>query len=235
MRVEPVPSVTSDRSMVVDRATLVSMGADVTGERATTADADGVRGADGVVTGSSVAGSDGGGSIESGAIDSGAIDSGVNERASKDSGSNDSGSNDFSPVVLFDGVCNLCNAAVRFIIDRDPKGTMRFASLQSDVGQELVARHATQLDSASLPSPDNDAPPTLLLVEDGRIYARSTAALRIARRLNGLWPVFGAFLAVPRSVRDPVYDFVANRRYRWFGRTDACRLPTKEEAGRFLG
>jgi len=216
--------------MVVDRATLVFMGADVTGERATTADADGVRGAAGVVTGSSVAGSDDGGSVESGAMGSGA-----NDRASKDSGSKDSGSNELSPIVLFDGVCNLCNAAVRFIIDRDPKGAMRFASLQSDVGQELVARHAAQLDSASLPSPGDDAPPTLLLVEDGRIYARSTAALRIARRLNGLWPVFGAFLAVPRSVRDPVYDFVANRRYRWFGKTDACRLPTKEEAGRFLG
>ena len=139
------------------------------------------------------------------------------------------------PIVLFDGVCNLCNAAVRFIIDRDSNGTMRFASLQSDVGQALVAQHATQLDAESLPSPDDDAPPTLLLVEDGRIYARSTAALRIARRLNGLWPVFGAFLAVPRFLRDPAYDFVANRRYRWFGKTDACRLPTPEEAGRFLG
>jgi len=139
------------------------------------------------------------------------------------------------PIVLFDGVCNLCNAAVRFIIDRDSNGTMRFASLQSDVGQALVAQHAAQLDAGSLPSPDDDAPPTLLLVEDGRIYARSTAALRIARRLNGLWPVFGAFLAMPAFLRDPFYEFVANRRYRWFGKTDACRLPTKEEAGRFLG
>lgn len=139
------------------------------------------------------------------------------------------------PIVLFDGVCNLCNAAVRFIIDRDPMAAMRFASLQSEVGQALIARHAAQLDAGSLPSPDAGAPPTLLLVEDGRIYARSTAALRIARRLNGPWPVFAAFLAVPRFVRDPVYDFVANRRYRWFGKTDACRLPTKEEAGRFLG
>jgi len=139
------------------------------------------------------------------------------------------------PIVLFDGVCNLCNAAVRFIIDRDPRGTMRFASLQSEVGQALVAQHAAQLDPGSMPSRADDAPPTLLLVEDGCIYARSTAALRIARRLNWPWPVLGVFLAVPRLVRDPVYDFVANRRYRWFGKTDACRLPTKEEAGRFLG
>jgi len=128
------------------------------------------------------------------------------------------------PTVLFDGVCNLCNAAVLFVIDRDPAGYFRFAALQSDEGQRLLAEHGHRAPDLS----------SVLLVDGGRVYARSTAALRVARRLTGLWPLLYVFLAVPRPVRDAVYDWVARNRYRWFGRQDACRVPTPELRQRFL-
>jgi predicted DCC family thiol-disulfide oxidoreductase YuxK len=127
-------------------------------------------------------------------------------------------------TVLFDGVCNLCNGAVNFIIDRDPSGYFRFAPLQSDVAERLLAE--TDAADATLD--------TIVLVEDGTAYVRSTAALRIARRLSGPWPLFYAFLAVPRPLRDAVYDWVAAHRYRWFGRREQCRVPTPDLKARFL-
>ena len=134
---------------------------------------------------------------------------------------------DGHPVVLFDGVCNLCNAAVNFIIDRDPRGVFRFAALQSAFGERELAR-------LGIPPPAGD-PETILLVENGRVHARSTAALRISRRLSGLWPLLALLVVVPRPVRDAVYGWVARNRYRWFGRTsDVCRVPTPELRARFL-
>jgi predicted DCC family thiol-disulfide oxidoreductase YuxK len=127
-------------------------------------------------------------------------------------------------VVLFDGVCNLCNGAVNFIIDRDPDGYFRFAPLQSDAAERLLA--GTDTAGATLD--------TIILVEDGHVSMRSTAALRIARRLSGPWPLLAAFLAVPRPLRDAVYDWVAARRYRWFGRREKCRVPTLALKDRFL-
>ena len=127
-------------------------------------------------------------------------------------------------VVLFDGVCNLCNGAVNFIIDRDPDGYFRFAPLQSDVAEQLLAG----TDAADAPLD------TIVLVEDGAAYVRSTAALRIARRLSGLWPLLSAFLVVPRPLRDAVYDWIAANRYRWFGRREQCRVPTPGLKDRFL-
>ncbi len=129
------------------------------------------------------------------------------------------------PILLFDGVCNLCNAAVRFVMDNDRTGRIMFASLQSDVGRTLVGR------TEGL---DADDPGTFVFVEDGRRYERSTAALKVARHLGGLWSLLGALEVVPTGVRDAVYDLVAARRYGWFGRSDACRLPTPDEASRFL-
>ncbi|MEM1041016.1 MAG: thiol-disulfide oxidoreductase DCC family protein [Bacteroidota bacterium] len=131
---------------------------------------------------------------------------------------------DAHPVVLFDGVCNLCNAAVNFIIDRDPEAVFRFAPLQSEVGQRLTARCGV-----------GGGMETMVLVEGGRCAARSTAALRIARRLGGAWPVLSLLLAVPAPLRDAAYRLVARNRYRWFGQRDACRLPTPELQSRFLG
>jgi len=127
-------------------------------------------------------------------------------------------------LVLFDGVCNLCNGAVNFIIDHDPNGYFRFAPLQSDVAQERLAR----TDAAGS---DLD---TVVLVEEETVYVRSTAALRIARRLTAPWPLLALFLVVPRLLRDPVYNWIATHRYDWFGRRDQCRLPTPALKSRFL-
>jgi len=127
-------------------------------------------------------------------------------------------------VVLFDGVCNLCNGAVNFVIDRDPDAYFRFAPLQSDIGERLLEKG--EVSGAALNS--------IVLVEDGEVYDRSTAALRIARHLTGPWPLLYAFIVVPRLLRDAVYDWIAANRYRWFGRRDQCRVPTPELKARFL-
>lgn len=128
-------------------------------------------------------------------------------------------------VVLFDGVCNLCNAGVNFIIDRDPAAYFRFAALQSEAGSAL---------RASCGIPAAAALESLVLIEAGRCYRRSTAALRIARRLSGGWPLLYACMLVPRPLRDRVYDHIAANRYRWFGRRDHCRVPTAAWQARFL-
>jgi predicted DCC family thiol-disulfide oxidoreductase YuxK len=128
-------------------------------------------------------------------------------------------------VVLFDGVCNLCNGAVNFIIDRDPSARFRFAALQSSQAAALLA---------PLGRVPEVEPTSFILVEDGHVYERSTAALRVARRLPGAWKLFYAFVVVPRPVRDVVYRFIARNRYRWFGKADACRMPTPELRARFL-
>ena len=127
-------------------------------------------------------------------------------------------------TILFDGVCNLCNASVLFVVDRDPRARFTFAPLQSAEAQQLLAERGYRGAELS----------TVLLVEGDRVYARSSAALRVARRLRGAWPLLYAFVAVPRPLRDAVYDWVARNRYRWFGREDACRIPTPELRARFL-
>lgn len=128
-------------------------------------------------------------------------------------------------VVLFDGVCNFCNGTVRFIIERDPDARFGFAPLQSNVARELLAGHGY----AAAVDPD-----TVLLVEDGKVYERSTAALRIARRLRGPTRLAYAFVVVPRFVRDAVYRLIARNRYRWFGKSEECMVPTPSVRSRFL-
>jgi Uncharacterized protein conserved in bacteria len=120
-----------------------------------------------------------------------------------------------APVILFDGVCNLCNAAVRAVVRYDDAGVYRFAPLGSPVGQELLRRHG-------LPTDELDS---VVLVADGAAYTRSTAALRVCRRLGLPWSLLGPLLAVPVPLRDPFYDLVARTRYRLFGRTDECQVP----------
>jgi len=129
------------------------------------------------------------------------------------------------PLVLFDGVCNLCNASVSFIIERDPAARFRFAPMQSEAGGALLRRHG--LSTLDLES--------MVLIEGGRCYTRSAAALRIARRLAWPWKLLCGLLAVPAPLRDALYNWVARNRYRWFGRSETCRLPTPELARRFLG
>jgi predicted DCC family thiol-disulfide oxidoreductase YuxK len=131
---------------------------------------------------------------------------------------------DSHPIVLFDGVCNFCNAGVNFIIDRDRPGRFRFAALQSETGQELLRRFG-------LNTADFD---TLVLVQGGKHYTRSTAALRISAKLGGLWPLFAVFLLVPPFLRNMAYSLFSRNRYRWFGRSEVCRVPTPEFRDRFL-
>lgn len=127
-------------------------------------------------------------------------------------------------IILFDGVCNLCNSSVTFIIDRDRKEMFQFASLQSDVGQALLAKHG-------LPAQEFGS---FVLIEQDRAFTKSTAALRIARELGGWWRILYGFIVVPRPLRDVVYSFVARNRYRWFGQSDTCRIPTPDLQRRFL-
>ena len=111
------------------------------------------------------------------------------------------------------------------MIERDPDGFLRFASIQSDAGRKLMREHGLAIDGD---------PTSIVLVEDGRAYERSAAALRIARRLRFPWKLAWVWIVVPRFLRDAVYDFVARHRYRWFGKNDACMVPTPELRARFL-
>ena len=127
-------------------------------------------------------------------------------------------------VVLFDGVCNLCNGLVSFLIPRDPDGRLRFAALQSDAGQELLTRHG-------LPTDGFDS---FVLVEGEQLYTKSDAAIRVAELLG--WPYRAARVGrlVPRGLRDSIYDIVADNRYDWFGRKDQCMIPDEDVSDRFL-
>ena len=127
-------------------------------------------------------------------------------------------------IVLFDGVCNLCNGAVQFIINRDPEGRFSFASLQSAAGQARLREFGLSTDAFD----------SFVLVEGGKAYTRSTAALRIARQLPGPWRFLYALIIVPRPLRDWAYDLVARNRYRLFGRRDSCMIPTPELKAKFL-
>ena len=133
---------------------------------------------------------------------------------------------DPAPLVLFDGVCNVCNGTVNFLIDRDPKGVMRFASLQSNAARNAITAHGGIV-------PEGD-PESIVLVENGRIYERSSAALRIARHLPWPYKAIYAFVVVPRPLRDIVYEWLARNRYRWFGKSETCRVPTPELRARFV-
>jgi predicted DCC family thiol-disulfide oxidoreductase YuxK len=128
------------------------------------------------------------------------------------------------PIILFDGVCNLCNQSVQFVIRHDPNSRFRFAALQSDFGRSELTKH--QLDSDKLLS-------IVLLIGD-KVYDRSRAALEIARRLDGLMPLMYVFVIVPPFIRNFVYDWIARNRYKWFGKIDECMIPTPELRARFI-
>ena len=127
-------------------------------------------------------------------------------------------------IVLFDGVCNFCNASVNFVIERDKTGYFKFAPLQSEIGEELVAKHG--IDTAETDS--------VIVVENDRAYTHSSAALRIAKRLDGLWSWSFGLVIVPKPIRDFLYRLFAKHRYRLFGKKDACMMPTPEIRARFL-
>jgi predicted DCC family thiol-disulfide oxidoreductase YuxK len=129
-------------------------------------------------------------------------------------------------ILLFDGVCNLCNGFVQFTLKRDAKAHFIFASLQSEVGSSLIKKY-------EIPG---DVLQSVILVENGKYYLRSTAVLRLMRGLSLPWPfLYYVFVVIPRPIRDWAYRFVATHRYRWFGRQEQCWLPRPEWKSRFLG
>jgi len=128
-------------------------------------------------------------------------------------------------IVLFDGVCNLCNKAVTFIIEHDKKDVFRFASLQSEIGKKLVEERG--MDPEELDS--------IVLIDPGvAYYKKSTAALEISRELSGGYSLLKNFLFIPESLRDGVYNLVANNRYKWYGKKESCMIPTPELKSKFL-
>ncbi|MCW3123629.1 MAG: thiol-disulfide oxidoreductase [Flavipsychrobacter sp.] len=129
------------------------------------------------------------------------------------------------PVIFFDGMCNLCNSSVQFIIRHDKKKTFLFASLQSEHGQTALT---------GMKATDTVIPDSIILLEEGKYYTRSAAALRIARHLDGLWPVLYAGIILPRFIRDGIYNRISANRYKWFGKRTECMIPTPELKERFL-
>ncbi|MCI0751298.1 MAG: thiol-disulfide oxidoreductase DCC family protein [Flammeovirgaceae bacterium] len=127
-------------------------------------------------------------------------------------------------IIFFDGVCNLCNGAVQFIIKRDPKNKFRFASLQSDFAIRRLKDQGI----------DPQISETIILLQNGKIFTKSRAALEISKRLSGLWPLLYSFAIIPGFLRDSIYNLIARNRYRWFGKRDACMIPTPELKSRFL-
>jgi predicted DCC family thiol-disulfide oxidoreductase YuxK len=127
-------------------------------------------------------------------------------------------------VILFDGVCNLCNGFVQFTIERDKDQYFKFASLQSDTAKEILASFGL----------DNQSLSTVILVENGQYYTKSTAGLTIISRFGGLWSLAKVLLILPKFIRDVVYDFIARNRYKWFGEKESCWIPTPELKKRFL-
>ena len=126
-------------------------------------------------------------------------------------------------IILFDGVCNFCNASINFVIDHDTARRFRFASLQSDIGQQILTENRRSVS-------DFD---TVLLVREGKLYEKSTAALEIARYLRG-WSWLYSFRVIPRFIRDAIYNLIAKNRYNIFGKSESCRIPTPEERSLFI-
>lgn len=128
-----------------------------------------------------------------------------------------------SGIILFDGECNLCNSSVQFILKRDKIGYFQFASLQGEVGHKLIEQYSLQ-----------NTMDSFILIENDTCYSKSTAALRVCKKLNGAWKIISILRIVPRQIRDLVYNFVANNRYKWFGKQESCMLSTPEIRNRFL-
>ncbi len=127
-------------------------------------------------------------------------------------------------VILYDGVCNLCNGSVNFIIAHDPEAKFKFAPMQDPAGKALLEKYNLQHIDLS----------TFVLIEDGQVYFRSTAWMRIMRQLDGAWPLLSGFALVPRFIRDGVYDLIGSNRYRLFGKKEVCMIPTPDIKARFI-
>lgn len=127
-------------------------------------------------------------------------------------------------IVMFDGVCNLCNDAVDFIIVRDKKDKFKFGALQDETSKEILEEFDVKEDYLD----------SIILIRKDKIYYKSRAALEISRNLSGLWPLAYALIVIPSFIRDPIYDWIAKNRYKWFGKRETCRFPSEEERAKFL-
>jgi predicted DCC family thiol-disulfide oxidoreductase YuxK len=128
-----------------------------------------------------------------------------------------------SAIILFDGVCHFCNHSVQFILKRDSKEYFKFASLQSNIGKKLVENNRIPQDLDSM-----------IFIENDKVYTKSTAALKICSHLDGLWKMGRIFLFVPVPIRDYFYNIISRNRYKWFGKSESCRIPSANERNRFL-
>ncbi|MEP7164689.1 MAG: thiol-disulfide oxidoreductase DCC family protein [Ferruginibacter sp.] len=131
---------------------------------------------------------------------------------------------DDHPIILFDGICNLCNSSVQYVIKHDPHAIFRFASLQGETGQQLLKQYGL---------PPNDLN-SFVLIRDNKLYTRSAAALNVAKQLTGSTRFLYGFIIVPPFIRNAVYDLIAKNRYKWFGKKEACMIPTAALRSRFL-
>lgn len=127
-------------------------------------------------------------------------------------------------IILFDGVCNLCNGAINFVIKRDKKDIFQFATLQSEIGQELLSKF--KIDTSKVDS--------IILIDGENCYVKSSAALGISKHLSGGYPLLYGFLILPKFIRNNVYDYIARNRYKWFGKKESCMIPTPELKEKFL-
>lgn len=127
-------------------------------------------------------------------------------------------------IILFDGVCNLCNASVQFVLKHDKKQHFLFASLQSDAATKLLLQFNPNISNMG----------SIILIEHGNLYEKSTAVLRITKRLNPIWNLFYYLIILPKGFRDFIYDIVAKNRYNWFGKSNYCLIDTPENANRFI-
>jgi predicted DCC family thiol-disulfide oxidoreductase YuxK len=126
-------------------------------------------------------------------------------------------------LILFDGYCNLCNGAVQFVLKRDRRDRFRYASLSWPVGDEVIRKY-----------PKLAGVDSIIVYQNGKVLERSSAALFIAGRLGGLWPMLGVFWVVPKLIRDGIYNWIARNRYRWFGKKDSCMIPDRDVSHLFL-
>jgi predicted DCC family thiol-disulfide oxidoreductase YuxK len=127
-------------------------------------------------------------------------------------------------IILFDGVCNFCNGWVNTVIQRDKKNYFLFAPLQSAKGKQLIEKY--QIDISKTDS--------VILIEHDQSFIKSTAALKVAKHLNGLFPLLYALLIVPAFIRNVVYDYIARHRYKWYGKKETCMIPTAEIREKFI-
>ena len=127
-------------------------------------------------------------------------------------------------IILFDGVCNLCNSSVNFVIRHDKKNQFKFAALQSDIGEKLGEEYGI----------DPMKTDSILFISNNKHFIKSTAALKIARRLSGGYPLFYGLMIIPTFLRNWVYDYIAKNRYKWYGKKESCMIPAKELKSKFL-